>query len=82
MDIYFKEFVLGQRFTEILLVICGLCSGCTSQQLYATGQSYQRNQCLHLADYGDRDRCLGNAEASYDEYKRKVSREQGEANKP
>jgi len=75
MDIYFKEIVL--RLVGILLII-SLCPSCTSPQLYATGQSYQRNQCLHLADYGDRDRCLGNAEASYDEYKRKLSREQGE----
>jgi hypothetical protein len=82
MDIYFKKFLLNQRRVGFLLVIIGLCSGCTSQQLYATGQSYQRNQCLHLADPGDRDRCLGNAEASYDEYKRKDSRVQGEANKP
>lgn len=78
MDIYLKEFALEQRLVGILLIIIGLCSGCTSQQLYATGQSYRRNQCLHLADPGDHDRCFGNAEASYDEYKRKASELQRE----
>lgn len=73
MDIYLKEFALEQKLVGILLIINGLCSGCTPQQLYATGQSYQGNQCLHLAGPGDHDRCLGNAEASYDEYKRKAS---------
>lgn len=73
MDIYLKEFVLEQRLVGILFVTIGLCSGCTSQQLYATGQSYQRNQCLHLADQGDREKCLSKTNTSYEDYKREVS---------
>lgn len=48
----------------------GLSAGCSSPQLYATGQAYQRNQCLHLLDQGERNQCLSKADTTYDEYKR------------
>lgn len=70
MDIDLKEFELEQRVIGILLVISGLCSGCTSQQLYTTFQAYQRNQCLYRPEQGDRNQCFGNTNSSYDEYKR------------
>lgn len=75
MDIYLKESALDQRRVGFLLLIIGLCSGCTSQQLYATGQSYQRNQCLYRPDQGDREKCLSNANSSYEDYKREASTE-------
>ena len=54
------------------VVVLAFCTGCSSQQLYATGQAYQRNQCMHLPDPDDRDRCLSNANATYDDYKRET----------
>jgi hypothetical protein len=42
----------------VILTFCGLFAGCTSQQLYATGQEYQRNQCLRIPDKIESDRCL------------------------
>jgi len=73
MDLYLKEFAFGQRHIGVLFVTIGLCSGCTSQQLYMTAQAYQRNQCLYRPEQGDRDQCLGNSNQSYDEYNRKAS---------
>jgi hypothetical protein len=58
----------------LLVTTLGSGSGCTSQQLYATGQAYQRNQCLQLPDPADRDRCLDKAGTTYDEYKRETGR--------
>ncbi|MBL8439252.1 MAG: hypothetical protein JNM61_13715 [Zoogloeaceae bacterium] len=46
--------------------------GCTSQQLYATGQSYQRNQCAHLPDQTEREKCQRDANLGYDDYKRET----------
>jgi len=42
----------------VILAYCSLFAGCTSQQLYATGQEYQRNQCQHIPDKTESDRCL------------------------
>lgn len=42
----------------VILAHSSLFAGCTSQQLYATGQEYQRNQCQHIPDKTESDRCL------------------------
>jgi len=47
-----------------------VATGCTTQQLYSTGQSWQRNQCTRLMDQQERERCLANASASYETYKK------------
>lgn len=49
-----------------------LCSACSPQRLYDTGQAYQRNQCLHILDQTERERCLVGANKSYDDYKRET----------
>ncbi|MBL8446730.1 MAG: hypothetical protein JNJ44_04870 [Zoogloeaceae bacterium] len=46
--------------------------GCTAQQLYATGQSYQRNQCARLPDQTEREKCLRDASLGYDDYQRET----------
>lgn len=56
-----------------LLAVLGLCAGCTSRQLYATGQAYQRNQCQQLPDPSERRKCLGKTDTSYDEYQRETN---------
>lgn len=70
-----REAISVQRFLGFFLapVLLGLCSGCTPQQLYATGQAYQRNQCLRLPDQRESERCLSKASTTYEEYKRDAS---------
>lgn len=65
---------MAQRYFGLALVsvFLGLCSGCSSQQLYATGQAYQRNQCLHLPDQDEREKCLSKTNTTYEEYKRET----------
>ncbi|OIR07801.1 hypothetical protein GALL_100830 [mine drainage metagenome] len=72
LEIIATERILIRKFLSIaaLPIVCGLFSGCTSQQLYGTGQEYQRNQCLHIPDKAESDRCLGKINTSYDDYKR------------
>lgn len=57
----------------VCLALAGLCSGCSSQQLYNTGQAYQRNQCLNMPDQAERDRCLGKTDTRYDDYRRQAT---------
>lgn len=66
------ERILTQKYSGIaaISIVCSLFSGCTSQQLYGTGQEYQRNQCMHIPDKAESDRCLGKINTSYDDYKR------------
>ena len=54
----------------LLVILLGLGQGCSSEQLYATGQSYQRNQCLKLPDQGEREQCLSKADTRHDDYHR------------
>jgi hypothetical protein len=72
LAIYVKERILTQKYlsTAVFSIVCSLFSGCTSQQLYGIGQEYQRNQCLHIPDKIESDRCLSKINTSYDDYKR------------
>lgn len=63
------------RIAIALLIVLGAVSACTSQQRYASGQNYQRNQCERLPDMGERQRCLEKANMSYEEYKRETKRD-------
>ncbi|UJP02032.1 MAG: hypothetical protein LZF85_09585 [Nitrosomonas sp.] len=45
-------------------------TGCTTQQLYSTGQSWQRNECSKIMDQQERARCLSSTSASYEAYKK------------
>ena len=53
-------------FTALLL------SGCSSEQLYATGRNAQRAECVKQADGTSRDRCLKDADMSYDAYRKEA----------
>jgi hypothetical protein len=57
--------------TSILFVsLAGVLGACSSQQLYATGQQWQKQQCGRHADSDERTRCEKNAAGmSYDTYK-------------
>lgn len=60
--------------SRILAVVAAIATvtatGCTAQQLYTTGQSWQRNECSKIIDQQERARCLSNAGASYETYKK------------
>lgn len=43
--------------------------GCTSQQLYSSGQEWQKTECRKLP-VQEQQRCMASAAMSYDEYKR------------
>lgn len=48
-------------------------AGCSAQQMLATGQAYQRDQCLRMLDKLRRDYCLGQISTGYEEYKRETN---------
>lgn len=56
------------------LTLAALLAGCSTEQFYASGQNWQRNQCSKLPDSQERGRCLKNADASYDSYKQQTER--------
>jgi hypothetical protein len=50
-------------------------TGCTSQQVYQTGQEWQKNQCNELPDNAERERCLNGTNTRYEDYKRQTQPE-------
>jgi hypothetical protein len=63
------------RLAIAFLIVLGALSGCSSQQMYASGQNYQRQQCERLPDMAERQRCLEKANMSYEEYKKETQAE-------
>ena len=59
----------------VVTTALAVTTGCTTQQLYTTGQSWQRNQCTRLVDQQERERCQANAGASYETYKKQSDQE-------
>ena len=44
-------------------------TGCTWQQAYSAAQSWQRNACNRLVEQTERERCLGNTNMTYQDYR-------------
>jgi hypothetical protein len=44
-------------------------TACTSQELYSTGQQWQKQECGKLQDRDERTRCEKSRALSYDRYK-------------
>lgn len=57
--------IIGSAMAALLLT----GTGCTTQQLYNTGQAWQRNECNRLMDQQERSRCLSSTSTSYEAYK-------------
>jgi hypothetical protein len=47
-------------------------SACSSETLYLSGQSWQRNECNKLVDVQDRQRCIQKVDKPYDAYKQEA----------
>jgi hypothetical protein len=50
------------------MLAVALLMACSTQQLYATGQQWQRNQCQKIDDRAQRTRCEDGVALSFDEY--------------
>jgi hypothetical protein len=72
------EYVL-RTLPQLLAVMAAtpIIAACSSQQLYATGQNWQRNQCYSISDPQERSRCFSSANTSFDEYKRQSDAAKG-----
>jgi len=64
-----RRFMLAATLT----VVSAITLGCSTQQLYGTGQAWQRNECQRLVDQYERERCLTNANTSYESYQKQMS---------
>jgi len=54
---------------KLLAGLAGLMLvGCSSQQLYATGQEWQRHECRKLVDADERMRCENSVATPFDRY--------------
>lgn len=53
-----------------LIALALLQGACSSQMLYASGRNAQRAECVKLADAAARERCLKDADMSYDTYQK------------
>jgi hypothetical protein len=48
-------------------------AGCSTQQLYASGQAWQRNECQRIQDFQERKRCSDSSAVSYEEYQKQAA---------
>ena len=60
------------RISIITTLFAMVLSGCSSEQLYATGRNAQRAECMKQADGAARERCLKDAGMSHDTYQRET----------
>ncbi len=54
------------------MIVATAIPGCSSQQLYGVGQSWQRQECNRINDTQDRNRCMASANTSHDDYTRQA----------
>ena len=56
---------------SVCLCVSMLLGACSSQQLYDSGQAWQRNECQKLNDKAERDQCLASNKDNFETYKKK-----------
>jgi len=67
----------GDPFRVLLIVLTVAAHGCTSQQLYGSGQAWQKQECSKVMDAQQRARCMDSAARSYEEYRREATTARG-----
>ena len=50
----------------VLIALLGALPGCSTEQMAATGQAWQENQCNRLPDRDEQRRCLERARGAAD----------------
>jgi hypothetical protein len=60
----------------ICLALAFLVAGCSTQQLYQSGQNYRQNQCVNLPQAMMKD-CQQQTEMGYEQYRREVGSQEG-----
>jgi hypothetical protein len=67
-----QRLLAGRTFLYIGIVMTLVSFGCSSRQMYYTGQAWQQNQCNRMIDDSERQRCLIKSNMSYEDYKRQT----------
>jgi hypothetical protein len=52
----------------VAVIAAAVLGGCSTEQVYGAGQTWQRNQCEQLADANQRDRCIAGTDMTYPQY--------------
>ena len=64
------------RITLLLSLTAALClPACTREQAYGAGQAWKRQECGRIPDKAEYDRCVREADLSYDTYRRETGAE-------
>lgn len=66
------HFASYRPIASALAALALLAAGCSTRELYAVGQGWQRQECVKIADAAQRERCMASAARSYEEYQREV----------
>ncbi len=65
-----NKVFLRLSFRALWLVSAVAMAGCSSQQLYSSGQAWQRDKCNKINDSIERNKCLESARVSFEKYQR------------
>lgn len=57
----------------LVLAALTALAACSSRELYTTGQGWQRQECMKLADPAEQRRCQASAARSYEDYQREAA---------
>ena len=61
----------------VVLAFTFIAQACTSQQLYGSGQAWQRQECNKINDSQQRAKCMESAAKSHDEYQKEAAAAKG-----
>lgn len=53
----------------ISFLLLFIVAGCTSKELYQTGQEYQREQCMQKESASNYDQCMEQLGGNYEDYR-------------
>jgi hypothetical protein len=54
------------------LLACTTAASCSTEQTYASGQSWQQGQCNKIIDMQERERCMAPTRQPYDRYQKQA----------